>query len=79
VRKSRAEVSAVYGAMPRGFGRVEVFTAPAVELDRLLVGDVGESDGKEGLERAEDARATTKVRSFVFFELVGWRIRMKAR
>jgi hypothetical protein len=74
VRECRAEVSTVYGAMPRGFGRVEVFAAPAVEFDRLLVGDVGESDRQERLEGAENARATAKIGSFVLFEL-GERLR----
>lgn len=69
MRKSCPEISTINGAVARGFGRVKVFTTSAVELDRLFVRDVSKSDRQEGLEGAEDARATTKVRSFIFFEL----------
>jgi hypothetical protein len=33
----------------RGFGVVKVLAAGAVELDRLEVGDIGETHGEEGV------------------------------
>lgn len=69
VREGRAKVSPVDGAVARGFGRVDVFAAGAVEFDGFLVGRVGEADGEEGVAVAEHARASTKVGLFVLFEL----------
>lgn len=71
VREGSTKVSAVDGAVSRGFGRVDVFAARAVELDGFLVGDIGEADRKEGLTIAEDARAPTKVGLLVFVDHFG--------
>jgi hypothetical protein len=42
--KSRAKVSAVDCGVSRGLGRIDVLAARAVELDSLLIWDVGEAD-----------------------------------
>jgi hypothetical protein len=70
VGKGSAKVCTIDRAMPRGFGRVKVFTAPAVELDGLFVRDISEPDRQEGLQGAENTWAAPKVCPFIFFELV---------
>lgn len=71
VRERGSEVGSVDGAVTRGFGGVEVFAATAVELDGFFVGDIGQSDGQEGLGGAEDPRAASEIGAFVFIELGG--------
>ena len=63
------EVCAVDRAVSRGFGRVDVFAASAVEFDGFFVRDVAESDWEKWLRLAEDAWTTAKVRLLIFFEL----------
>ena len=55
-----AEVRAVDRAVARGLGRVDVFAAPAVELDGLLVRDVGQADWEEGVWSVMDSQARTQ-------------------
>lgn len=71
VGKGRTKVGAVDRSVPRGFGRVEVFAARAVEFDGFLVRQVREAEGEEGLAVAEDARTPPKVALFVLFNLRG--------
>jgi hypothetical protein len=70
VRKGGAKVGAVDGSVTVGFGRVNVFTARAVEFDGFDVGCVTKADGQEGLLVAVYARATSKVCAAVFLELI---------
>ena len=55
--------------MPRGFGRVDVFAAPTVKLDGLLVRDVSEPYGEERLRLTQHSGTAAKVGAFVFFKL----------
>jgi hypothetical protein len=65
-----AEVCAVDGGMAARLGIVEVLAPGAPELDRLLVRDVGQADGQEGMRVAVDARAFSKVGLLIFLELI---------
>jgi len=70
VRERRPKVRAIDGSVPSRFGRVEVFTAATIELNRFLVRYVGKAYGEEGLLGAEHARAAAEVGSFVLFQLL---------
>lgn len=65
-----AEVGAVDGGVAARLGVVEVLAAGAPELDGLLVGDVGQADGQEGVRVAVDAGAFAEVGLLVLLELV---------
>lgn len=69
VGKGGAKIGAVDGGMSGGLGGVEVFTAGTVELDRLLVRDIGEAEGEEHLGVAQDAGTSAKVALLVLFNL----------
>jgi hypothetical protein len=51
------------------FGRVDIFASGTVEFDCFLVGDVGKTDGKEGLGVTVDSGTTAKVGFAVFLQL----------
>ena len=70
MRERSSKVSTIDRAVPRGFGRVNVFASTTIELDGFFVRDVGETDGEERLRLAENARTSPKVRSLVFLELL---------
>lgn len=70
MRECGSEVGAINGAVARRLGRVEILAAAAVELDRLLVWDIGHADWEKGLRGAEHARAPSEVGAFVFVELM---------
>lgn len=67
-----AEIGAVDGPVSCGLWRIEIFASAAIELDRFLVGDVGETYRQERLLGAENARTATKIGSFVFLQLLLW-------
>lgn len=64
-----AEVGAVDGGVAARLWVVEVLAAGAPELDGLLVGDVGQADGQEGVRVAVDAGAFAEVSLFILLEL----------
>lgn len=49
MRERGTKVRSVDRTMSSRFGRVNILASTAVEFDGLLVGDVGETDGEEGL------------------------------
>jgi hypothetical protein len=63
-----AKVSAIDAGVARRLRIVDVFAAPAVELDGGRVGHVGLAHGEEGLRVAHDARAFAKVGLFELLE-----------
>lgn len=65
-----AEVGAIDGGVAARLWVVEVLAAGAPELDGLLVGDVGQADGQEGVRVAVDAGAFAEVCLLVLLELV---------
>lgn len=65
-----AEVGAIDGRVAAGLWVVEVLAAGAPELDGLLVGDVGQADGQEGVRIAVDAGALAEVCLLILLELV---------
>lgn len=66
---TRAEVRSVDGPVSVRFGGVDVLAARAVKLDGLLVGDVRETHGEEGLRIAVDAGASSKVGLLILLHL----------
>ena len=70
MRERSSKVSTIDRAVPRGFGRVNVFASTTVELDECFVGDVRETDGEERLRLTENTRTSTKVCSLVFLEIL---------
>ena len=79
MRERGAEVRAIYGAMPRRLGAVYVLAATAEELYGLLVGGIGETDGKKWLTLAQDTRAAAEVGFLVLLKLQScdWHSRKK--
>ena len=69
MREGRAEVCAIDRAVARGLGRVDVFAAAAIELDRFLVRDVRQAHGEERLSLAEHARASSEISLLVLVKL----------
>ena len=70
MRERSSKVSTIDRAVPRGFGRVNVFAATTIKLDGFFVRDVGETDGEARLGLTENTRTSTKVCSLVFLELL---------
>lgn len=68
--EGRAEVGAVDGGVAARLWVVEVLAPGAPELNGLLVGDVGEADGEEGVRVAVNAGAFAEVCLLVLLELV---------
>ena len=64
-----SKVCAVYLSVPGGLGVVDVFAAGAVKLYRLLVGNVGEAHGQQGLGIAVYTGTFAKVALFEFVDL----------
>lgn len=65
-----AEVGAVDGGVAARLWVVEVLAAGAPELDRLLVGDVGQADGQEGVRVAVDAGTFAEVCLLILLQLI---------
>ena len=64
-----AEVRAVDGTVARGLRGVDILAAAAVELDCLLIRDVGQADGKKGMGLAEDTGTSSEIGAFVLVQL----------
>lgn len=69
-----AEVGTVDGTVSRGLGVVDILAPSTIELDRLLVRDVGLAHWQEGMRMTEDAWALSEVGFLILVELR--RIRM---
>jgi hypothetical protein len=69
VRERSSEVGAIYRAVARGFGRVDIFAPSAIELDGFLVRNVGQADGEKWLRLTKDTRTAPEIDFLVFLEL----------
>ncbi len=67
--ESRPEVGSIDRAMSVGFWGIDIFTSRTVEFDCFLIGDIGETDGEEGLGVTVDSRTSAEICFSVFLEL----------
>lgn len=65
-----AEIGAVDGGVAARLWVVEILAPGTPELDGLLVGDVGQADGQEGVRVAMDAGAFAEVGLLILLELI---------
>jgi hypothetical protein len=69
--KRSAKISPVNGAVSGRFWRIEVFASWTVELNSFLIGDIGQTNRKEGMGETKNAGTSTKVGFLVFLKLKG--------